>query len=322
MQHNQPKSKIFQVSVPGSLMLFGEHAVLRGKPSVVAAVNKRIIVKLIPRADRIIQIDSANYGSCKLNLDSFKIHPDFRFVTAAIKSKQRKIKTGFTLHIAASFAANLGLGSSAAVTVATIALLEYWVTGKKPKAAKLCLDARKIIRSVQGIGSGADVAAAVYGGVVAYNMQPFRAQRIATALPLTVIYSGSKLATPIVIAKVSAAERQHPQVYRLIFNALGNVTQLAIRAIKKGDFSHLGELMNMHQSLQAFLGVSNATLEQLLAILRVQAKIYGAKISGSGLGDCVIGLGKTQMNFNVAQCKQGIKQIEIAIDAQGILYGA
>jgi len=32
------------VSVPGSLMLFGEHAVLRGAPAVVTAVDQRMRV--------------------------------------------------------------------------------------------------------------------------------------------------------------------------------------------------------------------------------------------------------------------------------------
>ena len=38
---------MFKVSVSGSLMLFGEHAVLKGKTAIVAAVNARLQVALV-----------------------------------------------------------------------------------------------------------------------------------------------------------------------------------------------------------------------------------------------------------------------------------
>jgi len=40
------------------------------------------------------------------------------------------------------------------------------------------------------------------------------------------------------------------------------------------------------------LGVNDATLSEMIWRLRAQPTILGAKISGSGLGDCVLGLGE------------------------------
>ena len=46
-----------KASAPGSLMLMGEHAVLRGQPAIVCAISKRMKIKLKPRADRTLVAD-------------------------------------------------------------------------------------------------------------------------------------------------------------------------------------------------------------------------------------------------------------------------
>ena len=46
----------YSARVPGSLMLFGEHAVLYNKRAIVTAVNHYIKVTLTPRFDRNIEL--------------------------------------------------------------------------------------------------------------------------------------------------------------------------------------------------------------------------------------------------------------------------
>ena len=43
---------VYTASAPGSLMLFGEHAVLHGHAALVAAVDRRVTVTLRPRRRR------------------------------------------------------------------------------------------------------------------------------------------------------------------------------------------------------------------------------------------------------------------------------
>ena len=50
---------LFEASAPGSLMLMGEYAVLKGAAALCAAIDKRIYVKLTPRNDQKIMIHSA-----------------------------------------------------------------------------------------------------------------------------------------------------------------------------------------------------------------------------------------------------------------------
>lgn len=313
----------YKVTAPGSLMLFGEHAVLYGKPAIVAAVDKHITVQLTPRTDRVINIVSQDYASCELMLDNFTLIPQFKFVTAAIQSKLAKIVNGFDLHITATFAPNLGLGSSAAVTVATLAVLELWLTHKKYIPQQLCSDARQVIRQIQTIGSGADVAASIFGGVIAYQMEPLHVEKIAATLPLAIVYSGNKVPTPEVVAQVTAASKRAPQTYAAIFDAMGCCVQEAVQAIKQKKYAVLGELMNIHQGLQDALGVNTANLMAIINELRSKATIYGAKISGSGMGDCVIGLGKIAANSfpeTATQRSLGITQIDAIISNSGLHY--
>lgn len=312
------KNKV-QAKIPGSLMLFGEHAVLHGGLAIVCAVERFITVTLTARSDKQVYIRAENFGNLKFTLSSnLKINKEtnksFKFVLAAIDLKRKSIATGFDLEIVSDFSPQLGLGSSAAVTVATLAVLEEWLKGKKPKRLKLFLEARKIIKSVQGVGSGADVAASVYGGAVAYRMQPLLIRKLKFIPELAVIYSGSKMTTTEVLTRVNVSQTKHPKIFKGIYAAINCCAEQAAKAINGRDWQKVGELMNVHQGLQEALGVSNKVLHDLICELRGLPQIFGAKISGSGLGDCVIGLGKIQKKIfprNVAQKKLGIKQVEI-----------
>lgn len=78
--------------------------------------------------------------------------------------------------------------------------------------------------------------------------------------------------------------------------------------------------MKDHQQLQQALGVSTALLDALVRDLCDQSTIFGAKISGSGLGDCIVGLGTLEKNvfpINVEQQKAGVQQIAVKITTAG-----
>merc|ERR1711865_1201575 len=71
----------------------------------------------------------------------------------------------------------LGLGSSAAVTVATLGLL-HELTNQEATApllkskVRLHTAALKLTRQLQGRGSGADLAASLHGGLLGYQLPP------------------------------------------------------------------------------------------------------------------------------------------------------
>lgn len=314
----------YKVSVPGSLMLFGEHAVLHHKHSVVVAVNHYITVSLTPNLDSNVKIFSSIFEDHLVELDNFKITQPYDYVLTAIKQYLPKIKSGFTLNITTDFPADIGFGSSAAVTVAVLGVLHLWLTSSPMDAMMLYRQAVRVVHLVQGFGSGADVAASVFGGVIAYKMRPVSIKRIADVLPLLVVYSGSKMATVSVVALVVKIAKKFRNIFAGLYEGMGSCAKEAIHAIKKNELPRLGKLMNIHQGLQDALGVNQINLSELIFSLRDCPGVYGAKISGSGLGDCVVGIGKLKKNFfpqNICQKKAGVRQIEVIVSKVGITYG-
>jgi mevalonate kinase len=284
-------------SAPGSLMLLGEHAVLHGKLAVVCAVNRRARVTLAGRDDRKILISSA-LGDHETDLDSLAMNSKLKFVMAAILEYRGRFKTGFALEFRSEFSHTIGFGSSATITVITHAAIRQWL-GDADDKHTLFDAARKTIRDVQGAGSGADVAASVFGGVVGYRAEPLEFFPFAVSRPLTAVYSGSKMPTPEVIAIVEARRKKEPEKFDAIFSAMERTSCDAMDALKTEDWQRVGVILNEAQSLMEAIGVSNEALAEIVRDLRADPGILGAKISGSGLGDCAVGLGRARENLRV-----------------------
>jgi len=278
-----------KASAPGSLMLLGEYAVLYGKPALVCAVDKRIMVTLTPRNDKQIHMQSS-LGHHTTSIEELKIEKPFHFVLGALLQYQAKLKRGCDIHITAEFSDQVGFGSSAAVTVATLATLVKWLDIKMTPL-DLVRQGRRVVRLIQGVGSGADIAASVYGGMVGYQAQPLVAEKFSVTHPLVAWYSGYKTPTVEAIKIVQTHFENYPNLFRQFCQSIGQCALEGIHLVRKQEWHKLGDIFNMQQGLMASLGVSTPLLHKMVETLREQEGIKGAKISGSGLGDCVIGLG-------------------------------
>lgn len=277
-------------SAPGSLMLLGEHAVLHGRLALVAAVSQRLAVSLTPRPDTRIEIVSA-LGRHETDLRQLEPHPQFRFILKAIERDAAALEAGFTLSVVADFSHTIGFGSSAAVTVAAVGALRA-LLGRPADPGAVFARALEVVRDVQGLGSGADVAASVHGGIVAYRARPLEIQPLTERHPLTAVYSGSKRPTPEVVRLVNERGAQFPHLFEDLFDLMERCSMDAFEAIQLRDWTSLGRILDIGQGLMDALGVNNAALSSIIHALRADPGILGAKISGSGLGDCAIGLGR------------------------------
>ena len=286
-------SREINASAPGSLMLMGEHAVLHGRRALCAALDQRMHVQLRARSDRRIRIRSA-LGTLETTLDTLKVQPPFTFVLATLLRQHRRLTHGLDLVIKAEFSHQIGFGSSAAVTVALLKALDELFALGLNTPAKFLKEARAIIHGVQGCGSGADAAASLCGGIVLYRAEPQQLRVLPVAPPLTAVYSGYKTPTPEVIAIVDRQRQRNPSLFASLFDLMDDCVARAVPLIAKNDWASFGALLNFHHGLQAALGVNTPELEQICQQLRQASGIHGAKISGSGLGDCAVGLGRTR----------------------------
>ena len=277
---------IFKTKAPGSLMLFGEHAVLEGYPGLVAAINHYMHVELVPRSDNCITISSKKLGRYQTTIDCLEIASPFQFVLACLAQVQPLLKSGCDLTISSDFSHQIGFGSSAAVTVALQKALSLWLELDYNLQA-IFEYSLQAIRSIQTVGSGADAAASTFGGIVDFgkNIISFKSK-----LPLLAIYCGYKTATVVVIKKVQ--QTMAKEVCHQIFEKMAAITEQAKIALKEQNWPAVGLLANQHNKLQEQLGVSDQTLHAINNCVRQQKNIFGSKISGSGLGDCVVAIGQ------------------------------
>ena len=283
--------ELHKASAPGSFMISGEHAILRGKLGLVAAIEQRIEVILTPRADNQIIIHSDKLGEYQTDLESLTMVNPFEFVLASIESQRACLKSGFELAIYSEFSHTMGLSSSAAVTIATLAALvnfterlysefDYFNTG--------C----KVIRRVQGMGSGADIAAAIWGKVVAITTNPQKIYTIDVhSVPWHLIYTGYKTPTSQVVAKVNEAANRYPMFYQALFDAIDAASHVIVSGLKTQDYQLVGEWMKRHNALQMAMQLVCPQSQQILMQCQVLPNIDGAKVSGAGLGDCILVLG-------------------------------
>ena len=266
-------------SAPGSIMVTGEHAVVHGYAALVAAIDQRAHVSVSGRPGPEIEIHSA-LGNLTAPLGELRAEGPLRFVVACLLAIEPN--EGLRIQITSDIDPTLGLGSSAAVTIAALGALAQ-LTGK---AVDLHAEALTIVRTLQGRGSGADLAASLHGGLVRYQLG-HPTEKLSMPPALSLKYVGYKTPTGDVLKQVEEAwmGRDASELYA----RMGKASDAAIAAAKARDWATMAAALDEYQGLMVELGVSDPALDALVEAGRGEA--LAAKISGSGLGDCVLAFG-------------------------------
>ncbi len=281
-------------SAPGSTMITGEHAVVYGHPAIVAAIEQRATVTATPLEAPELRITSEIAPPQSLPLDALIPEGPYRFVIAAALFYANG--QGVALDIRSEIDPTLGLGSSAAVTIATLAAL----AGHGER--KLHARALHIIRQIQGRGSGADLAASLMGGALRYQLgvkSSARFERLPDPPALSLFNVGYKTPTAEVLARVAEARAKDPARIDAIYARMGTCAAETIELITTQGWEATGPALTRYQSLMESLGVSDENLDAAIG-RALGGDVIGAKISGSGLGDCVLALGGCPDGFSPA----------------------
>ena len=295
-------------SAPGSMMLTGEHAVVYGHWAIVVAVDQRIDVRISERPARSVRVVSDICDPVKASLDDLPEGGPLRFVFASVRAFRDVLPGGISVDIRSAIDPTMGFGSSAAVTVALMSALNTWC-GHTKDLPQLHAEALAVVRSIQGRGSGADLGASFYGGVLAYKApETVGAHAEFAELPdlpqLSLCYSGYKTPTGEVLAKIADASRGKEAQYADLYARMGNSAAKAIQAVRQRDEAGLAAELEAYQDMMVELGVSDPVLEKIIG--NADAAM-AAKISGSGLGDCVVALGEIPSGFTPVQvAREGV----------------
>lgn len=321
---------MIKVSAPGKLILFGEHSVVYNRPCLVAAVNQRLFVEIEKILENKILISAPELKISDLSFsfdDLNKKQPkEVTFVLTAVKNffKKYSMKSGLKIKTESQFSSEYGFGSSSAVTVCTIKALAELFQIKAGKKEIFDLSYRTVLE-VQGVGSGFDLAAAIYGGVVYFLTGGKKIENLKIKdVPLVVGYTGLKVSTSEIVKAVRAKMEKEPDYYNKLYDEISRISVKAKKEIERSNWQEVGRLMDENQEiLRKFkapsleYGVSSEIIEKLIYNCK-KAGAYGAKISGAGVGDCIIALGKNRKEIEKAIKNSGGIPVSVDIDYQGL----
>jgi len=300
-------------TAPGKLIITGEYAVLDGAPAIVLAVDRRAIARrngtprgsspfLIAVADEIAArrgaADPAAHAALEISVDSRAFY-------------HRITK--------------LGLGSSAAVTVAATALALGTVDRRSPIAGgrapdgfaggagvlprgidppevlAIALAAHARAQGPRGArGSGADIASAVHGGTIVFSRGPspegseprVERQRWPASVTVLPFFTGVAADTAQLVARVHAARDAQRTAVEAALTAIADASRAACAALAAPpDLAPLALIGALALAASAMDRLAVATGIDLVpacvtAARAALARLGGtAKTTGAGAGD-------------------------------------
>lgn len=266
-------------TAPGKVYLFGEHAVVYGEPAIACAIDLRTSVTATRSGSIKISSDIGTTG-----LD-FEKHP---YVSAAIRKLGEGSPLNVSINIESDIPVGAGLGSSAAVSIATLSAinLEFGLGYDRYELADM---GHEIEKEVQGAASPTDTFVSTLGGIIQI---PAR-KRLESLECSVVIGNTNKGVTPGKTARlvkhVADFKEKYPEVVDPIIKTIGKFAGKGETLVPEKDYGSLGELMNMNHGLLDALGVGTGGLSSLVYAAR-DSGAFGAKITGAGGGGCMFAL--------------------------------
>jgi mevalonate kinase len=320
-------------SAPGKVILFGEHFVVYGNPAILASINKRISVsactiiddedKIAIRSDIGVAGQYNNDGKFNTLEGGVEAKAVLDPLYSAIKQVLlvRNKKTGIEIGISSKVPPGIGLGSSAASCVATVAAVDS-LFHKKPSRQKICKLAIESERRIHKRTSGADCYVSTFGGLIKYQSKSkvFKKLEAKGSLWLVVASSGVKHSTANLVAVVKRFKDRNQILFESLAKQASDICLQACTALASGNCDKIGELMNENQTILQQIGVSHYKVEDLIHICS-KAGAVGAKITGAGGGGSVIALAATkQDSIKIASCVKAAsyQSFEVEIDYKGL----
>jgi mevalonate kinase len=289
--------KSVTAKAPGKVILFGEHAVVYGFPAIASAISsfsKCIVEEAYTNG---FQIELENYD---LNFDfqnkekMYRLLPKkFEHIGHFLDNFERSFDITLK-NIKIKFSSVLfpssGLGSSASTSVALIKALSsfYNINLKKEEISNFAFQMEQF---VHGTPSGIDNTICTHGNMILYRNNKFDFIKPKFQFPILVTSTNIEHNTKKAINVIRELKCSYPQEVYAYFNNIKDIVEKAKSAILHGKIKEIGEYMNLNHKILEKLKVSNTKISEIRKIA-LEHGALGSKITGAGLGGCVISIGE------------------------------
>ncbi len=273
-------------SAPGKFVILGEHAVVYGKPAIALAINRRFYLK-VKRSDEF-----------KINNEivDIRANPHLRYIS------NNNDMLPVSVHMDSKIPTGSGLGSSAALSVAFSAAMRA-LNNKSLDPKEIAKESFEAEYYSQGRGSPMDTSASTYGHGIALNIPANEEDHLwditknentwniskidVPTMTFVIGYTGIRAATGPLVEKVRKYKDGNRFASDMV-DEIGQITLDGMISIGSNDVVGLGELMTKDHKLLSILGVSSNELNKLVNVSLPYS--YGAKLTGSGGGGCMVAL--------------------------------
>jgi mevalonate kinase len=280
---------------PGKVILFGEHAVVYGRPAIAVPVTQ-------VRACAVVEDGLQGQG---LVVQAMDLHLRQRIgepvstespaypLEATVRNALRRLGVeglpDLILTVSSTVPMASGMGSGAAVATAIVrALAQHLGQVLAPQEVSELVYQTEVIH--HGTPSGIDNTVIAFEQPVFFvRGKPIEILHVGRPFWLVIGDTGNRSPTKDVVGDVRRARQAEPEKYEALFDRIGAVAVRARRAIEQGRGNALGRLMDENQELLQAVGVSSPQLEKLIHAARA-AGAMGAKLCGAGRGGNMIAL--------------------------------
>jgi len=289
---------------PGKLVLSGAYSVLEGAPAIVTAVDRYVCAD----ASRPARFVTPEVRAALPDAEA----PDFE--ASALRDDGRK----------------LGLGSSAAILVASLAAVDarHFDTEHELRHG-IFLGALAAHRQAQGGGSGIDVAASTWGGtLIAARGASGELELEPIPLPSELVVeawaSQVSASTPELLGAVARWRERSPSEHAALMGALRTAAERAATALRNGQTLDLiTELVQQRVGFSALgraAGVPIVTPEVERLALATDPRAAAVLPSGAGGGDIVLWLSDriSPPGFRALAASLGHHQLSLSVHARGV----
>lgn len=348
---------VIEARAPGKLVIVGEYAVLYGAPGIAVAVDVRARARLESRSGHDSELLIPDTGQ------RFRFHADLaaglrwegpspgalglplESCITTLKAHRLLPQTGtlpacrIELDTAAFHGADasgqrikLGLGSSAAITVALMgALLQFVHAAPQPPASlsALCREAHRHLQG--GSGSGIDISTAIAGGVISFERAPGSDTPHESCLTwpgdlrMLPVWAGNSASTTAMLARLKTYREQQPAACAGHMAQLGDIASRTVLAWRARQTGRLLETLASYASAlrdldgDAGIGIFGGGHQAMYDIAVTHGAVY--KPSGAGGGDFGIALTTSPQVLTALRqdfAARGYRCLESGICAPGL----